>query len=488
MAKTKKRPLSPEEKLLRGYQRKLTVEAIIKSLVLALIAGFMLCILVSIISFATKFNALWISLGVWAAATAGLSVLFYFKIFRTTLDKTASRMDGMGLDERVITMIEFAGSDNVIAQAQRRDTAEILQSVTPKHMKFAKTKIFIVLASCLAAIAVAAVPMMVVSTVQAVAYEKEQAEAAAKGEEEPELSEEDKIIKQMLEDLRQEIADAKIQKPLRDKLNGMVDDLEKSLKPTDSKEVKIAKISETAQKIHKILQNDIPYQLQQHDTTTELGKALDTGDIKKIESAFEKMYDSIHVLAGQQKYDQLKQTAEDILQSIDDAEAVDEDLKDALEKLAKAFLAAIPPPPEQGGEEPKTDDEVDQAVQDAIQEALGSIKDNKDDIDQLDKDIQGTISDALESLGQETPDPEEEEKKDDETGDTDVSPSNPNIDGELVYDSVIDGKTEYDKVYDKYEREALEQLLASGNLTDEERQIIENYIGLLKPTEGDNNG
>ncbi|MDE7168367.1 MAG: hypothetical protein K2O28_05935 [Clostridia bacterium] len=488
MAKTKKRPLSPEEKLLRGYQRKLTVEAIIKSLVLALIAGFMLCILVSIISFATKFNALWISLGVWAAATAGLSVLFYFKIFRTTLDKTASRVDGMGLDERVITMIEFAGSDNVIAKAQRRDTAEILQSVTPKHMKFAKTKIFIVLASCLAAIAVAAVPMMVVSTVQAVAYEKEQAEAAAKGEEEPELSEEDKIIKQMLEDLRQEIADAKIQKPLRDKLNGMVDDLEKSLKSTDSKEVKIAKISETAQKIHKILQNDIPYQLQQHDTTTELGKALDTGDIKKIEAAFEKMYDSIHVLASEQKYDQLKQTAEDILQSIDDAEAVDEDLKDALEKLAKAFLAAIPPPPEQGGEEPKSDDEVDQAVQDAIQEALGSIKDNKDDIDQLDKDIQGTISDALESLGQETPDPEEEEKKDEETGDTDVSPSNPNIDGELVYDSVIDGKTEYDKVYGKYEREALEQLLASGNLTDEERQIIENYIGLLKPTEGDNNG
>ena len=49
----------------------------------------------------------------------------------------------------------------------------------------------------------------------------------------------------------------------------------------------------------------------------------------------------------------------------------------------------------------------------------------------------------------------------------------------------------YDTVYDEYEQNSLEQLkqlLANGNLTDEERQIIENYIGLLKPTEGDNNG
>ena len=167
MAKMKKRTLTREEKLLKGYQRKLTLEAIVKSLVLALIAGFMLCMLVSIISFATKFNAIWIALGVWAAATVGFSVLFYFKIFRTTLDKTASRVDGMGLDERVITMIEFADSDNLIAQMQRQDTAAILQSVTPKRMKFAKTKVFIILASFMAAVACAAILMMSFSTVKA---------------------------------------------------------------------------------------------------------------------------------------------------------------------------------------------------------------------------------------------------------------------------------------------------------------------------------
>lgn len=481
MAKLKKRPLTREEKLLKGYQRKLTFEAIVKSLVLALIAGFMLCILVSIISFATKFNAIWISLGIWAAATVGFSVLFYFKIFRTTLDKTASRVDGMGLDERVITMLEFADSDNVIAQMQRQDTAAILQGVTPKKMKFAKTKVFIILASFMAAIACAAILMMSFSTVKAEEFKRQEEENAAAADKEPVLSEEDQRIKQMIEDLRKIIANAKIEPELRDKLNGMVDDLEESLKPTDTTEIKIAKISETAQKIHKILENDIPYQLQQHDTTKVLGEALDSDDITKIEKAFEDMYNSIAVLAGQKKYDQLEQTAYDILQSIADAEARDVDLKEALEKLAEAFLKAIPPPPEEEGEEPKSDDEIDQEVQDAIKDALDAIKDNKDDIDQADKDIQDTINDAMADLGQEVtpPNEDDEDKKDEEKDEAEANkPSHPSNDGEIVYDSVIDGKTPYIDVYDEYYKKALE-LLASGNLTDEERQIIENYIGLL---------
>lgn len=481
MAKLKKRPLTREEKLLKGYQRKLTFEAIVKSLVLALIAGFMLCILVSIISFATKFNAIWISLGIWAAATVGFSVLFYFKIFRTTLDKTASRVDGMGLDERVITMLEFADSDNVIAQMQRQDTAAILQGVTPKKMKFAKTKVFIILASFMAAIACAAILMMSFSTVKAEEFKRQEEENAAAADKEPVLSEEDQRIKQMIEDLRKIIEEARIENSLRNKLNGMVDDLEDSLKPTDTTEIKIAKISETAQKIHKILENDIPYQLQQHDTTKTLGEALDSDDITKIEKAFEDMYNSIAVLAGQKKYDQLKQTAYDILQSIDDAEARDVDLKEALEKLAEAFLKAIPPPPEEEGEEPKSDDEVNKEVQDAIQDALDAIKDNKDDIDQADKDIQDTINDAMADLGQEVtpPNEDEEDKKDEEKDEAEANkPSHPSNDGEIIYDSVIDGKTPYIDVYDEYYKKALE-LLASGNLTDEERQIIENYIGLL---------
>ena len=50
----------------------------------------------------------------------------------------------------------------------------------------------------------------------------------------------------------------------------------------------------------------IPEELQKHDTTKELGKALESGDIKIVETAFKNMYDSIHVLVGAEKWLELQ--------------------------------------------------------------------------------------------------------------------------------------------------------------------------------------
>ena len=486
-----KKELTAEQKMLAGYQRKLTAEAIVKSVVLGLIAGFLLSILVSIISFATKYNALWISLVVWARASAGLSVMFYFVVFRTTVEKTASRMDGMGLDERVITMLELAGTDSVIAQKQRQDTQGVLQNVTPKKMKFGGLKLFVIFASILGALAVTAVLIMSFSTVKAVqAAENPPVDGIEQ------ISEEDRIIQEMIDDLRRVVAEAKIKEDLRDKLNGMIDDLENSLKPTDSLQVKIAKISDTSQKIHKLLQDamaetTIPEELQKHDTTKELGKALESGDIKIVETAFKNMYDSIHVLVGAEKWLELQQTAYDILDSIEDATNKDEELIDPLEKLAQAFLDAIkqfPPPPEGEGDEETGGDELDQAVQDAIQDAMDAIQGvlpdmpNKDDLQDTDNNLGDIFQDAMDQLDPKDPS-EEEEDKDDNEGDKEdegesSAPSHPSEGGDIIYDSVIDGKTPYNEVYEEFYKKAME-LLTSGDLTDEQREIIENYLDLL---------
>lgn len=487
----KEKIISPEEKMLRGYQRKLTLEAVVKSLVFGLMAGFLLSILVSIISFATAFNALWISLGVWAAASVGFTLLFYFKVFRTTLDKTASRVDGIGLDERVITMIEFANSDSVMAQKQRQDTADVLQTVTPKRMKFGGLKVFIIFTSLLAAIACAAILMMSFSTINAV--KAEDAANNPPAAEEPALSEEDEIIKKMLEELRKEIDEANIKEDLRAKLHGMVDDLEARLKPSDSTDVKVAKIVETRDEIHKILQDTIPWELQQRETTKKLGDALVSEDIDAIEKAFQDMYDSIAILAGEKKYEQMQQTAYDILDSIEDAQVKDDELAEILEELAKAFLDAIPklpPPPEGDGDEPIGGDEIDQAadqaVQDAIQEALDKIKDQmqqkpaESEEEALDKDLQDTFDEALGNLGyeNEADESEEEEDKDKEKDEESSAPSAPPSEGDIIYNAVIDGKTPYNEVYEKYYERVLE-LLESGAFTDEQRQVIEKYFNLL---------
>ena len=184
----------------------------------------------------------------------------------------------------------------------------------------------------------------------------------------------------------------------------------------------------------------------------------------------------------------MKQTADDILQSIEDAQVVDDELAEILEKLAQAFLDAIPKPPD--GEEPEESDELDQemdqAVQDAIQDAMDAIKDqmqqkpDESEEDKLDKDIQDIFDDALGNLGFESDSKNDDDNDDDEEKkDEEVSgPARPSEDGDILYDTVIDGKTPYDEVYDAYYEKVLE-LLTRGDLTDEQRQIIENYFKLI---------
>lgn len=492
-----KKPLSPEEELLKHYSLKLRREAILKSCILAMICGFLLCAAVSVLSFLWNVNILWVSAVVFAAASVGLSFLFYFVLFRGNLRRTAARVDGIGLEERVITMVEFAGQDGLLVQKQRQDAGEALKTVSPKQMKTGVPKLFIILLILAALLGMA---MASYSTVLAVQAETEQSETPSDGEED-----EDAIIRELIEELRKTIDEAPVDGTLKSFLHHLVDDLEASLKPTDSLEVKKAKISETAQEIHKLIEEylsrtTIGQELQKHDTTKPLGDAIVSGDLENVKNAFQSMYDSIapHVMAGE--YDILAQTADDIDTSIADASIRDEALQEALEKLAEALRNAIPKEPPREGEEEKVGGDVMQAVQDAFEQAAEDMKDSLEgekeeadrhqSADDLDDALQDAIQDALDRLDGKTPqdpeapeepeDPEEDpeggSKPDEEEGGGDPPP--PPAEGDVQYDSVIDGKTPYDDVYGEY-YEKIKELLESGELTDEERQMIEDYFKLL---------
>ena len=103
------------------------------------------------------------------------------------------------------------------------------------------------------------------------------------------------------------------------------------------------------------------------------------------------------------------------------------------------------------------------------------------------------MDDAMDQIGQgnsgenesdKPQDPSDEEEDGNEEGDQDkeddenLGPAHPTDDGDIIYDSIIDGETPYMDVYEEYYQKAME-LLASGTLSDEMRQIIENYFGIL---------
>ena len=476
----KEKNAAQEQRILKEYQAKIKREAALKSAVLALIVGFFLSLIVSVISYVTLYNALWISLSVWLAAAIGFFMLFYKKVFRVSLKTTAARVDTIGLDERVITMVDLAGSEDFIARKQRENTQAALSAVSPRQLKTFVSKLSVL---ALSLIAFCSIFMMTFSTVRAEEYQPPVVEQ----------SYEDKIIQDMIDDLREIISEAEISQELKDKLNQMVDDLEASIKPTDSTEVKIAKVSETSQKIHSLLQAElskttIAEQLKKHDTTKTLGKAIGSGDPTKIDEAFDMMYDKIVSLTGQQKYDELIQTGTDIKDSLKKASDIKkgDPLYEALDKLADAFLN-IPVPPPMGGD----DQEMDDAVQDAIDDAKDAIKDAIEDqgkIEDTDDAIQDSMNDAMENMGKEDNEGDEEgdnqggedEEKpgDDEGKENNGGPQHPTEDGEIIYDAIIDGETPYMDVYEEYYEKAME-LLASGTLSDEMRQVIENYFKIL---------
>ena len=476
----KEKNAAQEQRILKEYQAKIKREAALKSAVLALIVGFFLSLIVSVISYVTLYNALWISLSVWLAAAIGFFMLFYKKVFRVSLKTTAARVDTIGLDERVITMVDLAGSEDFIARKQRENTQAALSAVSPRQLKTFVSKLSVL---ALSLIAFCSIFMMTFSTVRAEEYQPPVVEQ----------SYEDKIIQDMIDDLREIISEAEISQELKDKLNQMVDDLEASIKPTDSTEVKIAKVSETSQKIHSLLQAElskttIAEQLKKHDTTKTLGKAIGSGDPTKIDEAFDMMYDKIVSLTGQQKYDELIQTGTDIKDSLKKASDIKkgDPLYEALDKLADAFLN-LPVPPPMGGD----DQEMDDAVQDAIDDAKDAIKDAIEDqgkIEDTDDAIQDSMNDAMENMGKEDNEGDEEgdnqggedEEKpgDDEGEENNGGPQHPTEDGEIIYDAIIDGETPYMDVYEEYYEKAME-LLASGTLSDEMRQVIENYFKIL---------
>lgn len=68
----------------------------------------------------------------------GVSVLFpvlYFKKFKYTEIQLAKRIDDLGLEERVLTMIELKDNDSFIAKKQKEDTLNVLKTVEANDLK-----------------------------------------------------------------------------------------------------------------------------------------------------------------------------------------------------------------------------------------------------------------------------------------------------------------------------------------------------------------
>lgn len=114
---------------------KLRFEALVNSLIRGASIGFAAGFIAALITWFTRFNGLWTGLGAFVAVTLVATVLFYFIKFRTTVLQNARRLDSMGLEERLVTMIELRDDDSCMAKLQRLDAEAALSKIDKKQIK-----------------------------------------------------------------------------------------------------------------------------------------------------------------------------------------------------------------------------------------------------------------------------------------------------------------------------------------------------------------
>lgn len=149
--------------LFKKYNSKLVLEGVLKSLIVSLIPAFALSFIAALITYIIGYNGLWLSVGICLATVAIVSPLFFFFKYRPSTKKAAERLDRLGLEERLVTMMELEKEQSYIAVRQREDAKEKLSSKNPQ-LKFSIKRNSVVM---LAVVAVLSVSMTLLSVLGA---------------------------------------------------------------------------------------------------------------------------------------------------------------------------------------------------------------------------------------------------------------------------------------------------------------------------------
>ncbi len=116
--------------LFKKYHKRIASEGILKSLLCGLIAGSVLLLVTALLSWFFGFKGgLWLSIGLFFAGFLATALPLYFIKFRPTAKQIAVRVDALGLEERLLTMLELEGDDSYIAVRQREDAVRAMNSL-----------------------------------------------------------------------------------------------------------------------------------------------------------------------------------------------------------------------------------------------------------------------------------------------------------------------------------------------------------------------
>lgn len=153
------------KKYFKTFYARLKREGWLKSLIAALVLGFAVVFCAALAVWLIRgLTQLWLPAVCGAAAALISAPLFYRFRFRPTAKSVARRVDALGLEERMITMIELENDDSYIAMRQREDALEKIREADARSIKFSVSRVSLAL---LAAFAVLGMSMSAVTVLSA---------------------------------------------------------------------------------------------------------------------------------------------------------------------------------------------------------------------------------------------------------------------------------------------------------------------------------
>lgn len=133
----------------KEQESKLRLEALLKSALSGIAIGGSVGFIVALVGWFTAIPGLLLAI----CATIGVSLidtaLFYFFKYKPSTKDQARRLDSMGLDERLITMVEFENDNSYMAKVQRQDAKERLAKIKNSDIRLIiSTKLIVAAAIC----------------------------------------------------------------------------------------------------------------------------------------------------------------------------------------------------------------------------------------------------------------------------------------------------------------------------------------------------
>lgn len=130
--------------LFKKHYSRLAIEGVIKSALVGFSIGFAANFVAAFFAWLFNFGGIWFAVGVGAGVAIISSVLLYFLKFKPSELEVARRLDRLGLQERMVTMLELKGDDSYIAEIQRENARVHLDKISHKKISFRFSKAAII--------------------------------------------------------------------------------------------------------------------------------------------------------------------------------------------------------------------------------------------------------------------------------------------------------------------------------------------------------